>query len=173
MSRSGTPRYVADVSVPGSSLAVAFSGQDGEHYWAPQCVTEATDNFCVSVWVRSDDPDREAAIVWNGDMGWGIFQRNGEFCGHLNGVGDVGLTDFQTGRWYHLVLVRDGGRSSFYVDGKFAGEIGGIPDRPIGRFWIGATNNEYPFRGQIDEVRVFTFGAGEFRMREVVKNRGD
>jgi hypothetical protein len=170
--RSGAPRYISAVAAPGSSRAVAFGGGKGEHYAVPQCVTKKTDNFCISVWARAEDPARDGAIVWNGDIGWGILQHGENFCAHLNGVGDFGEHKLQAGRWYHLVLVRESGFAAFYVDGKLTGVNQQAPATPHGRFWIGATNDAFPFHGEIDEVRVYLLAPGRFQIGDILDDEG-
>lgn len=65
--------------------------------------------------------------------------------------------------WYHIAVVRDGGRVRLYVNGAFEreqGTIGRIDLLNGGDFLLGGSNNcygpnEVAFRGQIDELRVY------------------
>lgn len=65
--------------------------------------------------------------------------------------------------WYHIALVRDGGRVRLYVNGEFAreqGTIGRIDLLNGGDVLLGGSNNcygpnEVAFRGQIDELKVY------------------
>jgi hypothetical protein len=96
----------------------------------------------------------------------GLF-RNGASWGFLYGGQVLAATpassvDLNT--WTHLALVRSGGVSTLYKNGVAVVSSATAPAVPAGAFAIGVgapSNGEF-FAGNIDEVRVFTFTAGQF-----------
>jgi hypothetical protein len=161
--RRGTPHYTSDVRAPNSTIAMEFDANEKQCYFVPYVLTAETDNMGIEAWVKPADANREGAIAWNGDMGWGLLQRGGVLCCHLNTIGDIGMFKFTPGQWYHVAMIRDDGVTTFYVDGKPLATDRGEATIPWGRFWIGCTEEKYYFSGAIDEVRVFEFTRGQFR----------
>jgi len=172
----GTPRYStagAPLTRP-SRLSVLFNGStDG--FRAPAVLSTATDNFGVEAWVRASSTAGNSQVVYNGNsssFGWGIF-RAGANWGLLYGGNVLAQTptasvDLNT--WTHLALVRSGGTSTLYKNGVAILTDATAPNTPAGAFAIGIgapSNGEY-FAGNIDEVRVFTFAAGQFATSDLL-----
>ena len=158
-----------------SSVSQEFDGASGSLATAQGVlVTSQADNIGLEAWVKSEDSSRTAIIVHSGmssgslgSRGFGLLQINGTYCGHLAGVAFVGGSPVQTGVWTHLALVRQDGVWQFYVNGVLSAssEVAQVPPSPaVDSFAIGSfpAQGSGFFLGQIDEVRVFIFSAGEF-----------
>jgi hypothetical protein len=157
-----------------SSVSQSFDGVSGV-LSTPQGVlaTLETDNVGIEAWVKSEDSARTALIAHNGmtsslgSRGFGLLQINGNYCGHLAGVAFVGGAPVQVGVWTHLALVRSDGIWQFYVNGVLNGTHEAAQNPPLpstDSFSIGSdiSRSGSFFRGQVDEVRVYTFAPGQF-----------
>ncbi|HKK76521.1 MAG TPA: LamG-like jellyroll fold domain-containing protein [Saprospiraceae bacterium] len=76
--------------------------------------------------------------------------------------------------WHHLVVTRNGGTVRVYGDGRFLREestIGRIDLANEGNLVLGASDcarqNELPFNGVMDELRVYNRGLSEDEIREL------
>ncbi len=169
LARLGSPTY-STIPAPSprpSPLSVAFNGtSDG--FRVGSVLSGATDNFGIEAWVRPTSNTGNATIAYNGNTstsGWGLF-RNGSAYAILYG-GNVltgGTNTVELGRWTHLALVRASGTTTLYKDGVAIASTPTGPNPPAGGFSIGVnpiSAGEF-FAGNIDEVRVFTFAAGQF-----------
>jgi hypothetical protein len=86
---------------------------------------------------------------------------DGRWCGALEATAwiDSGVA-CEIGKWTHLALVCERGKSQLWINGMPAGEvIDKLPIMPDGRFTIGGRpeNPQCVFNGEIDEVRLSTF----------------
>ncbi len=167
------------MAAPGSTLAVEFNRDHRQCYFADDVISLRTDGYGIEAWVRPNNNATTGTIVWNGDFGWGLLQRGDVLCGHVNPLGDVGAYKFTPGQWYHMAMVRDDGKTTFYVNGQPAGSEFHVDGKPVpsdnrepavphGRFWIGCTNERFFFDGAIDEVRVFRPKPGRFRPSDLL-----
>jgi Concanavalin A-like lectin/glucanases superfamily len=167
--RIGAPTYANTVPAltRPSPLSVAFNGtSDG--FRLGSVLSTVTDNFGIEAWVRPTSNVGNGLIAYNGNTsttGWGLF-RNGSSYAVLYG-GNVlqGATgSVELNQWTHLAVVRASGTTTLYKNGVSVATTGVGPNVPAGGFSIGINpviNGEY-FAGNIDEVRVFTFAAGQF-----------
>ena len=173
MVTSGAPTYTADAA-PGplflSHTALDFTGGQSASINA---VTNVTDNFGIELWVKTRSTSGSRCLAYNGDSasnGWGLMQVGGTFQGLFGGVSFVGSAPAPPNTWTHLALVRDSGTTTFYVNGIAAGTSLSPPHAPSGLFALAAAppalNAEY-FDGVLDEVRVFTFAPGGFRLTDL------
>lgn len=166
----GTPRY-ANTGAPAprpSRLSVAFNGTaDGLR--AAGVISSVTDNFGVEAWVYPTSTAGTAQIAYNGNSsttGWGLF-RNGTSWAFLYGGNVLQATaapSVDLNRWTHLALVRSAGTTTLYKNGVAVATSPTGPNAPAGAFAIGINPlaaGEF-FAGSIDEVRIFTFAAGQF-----------
>ena len=173
LARVGTPTYSAQVVPRPTPLSVAFNGStDG--YRAATTLTAVTDNFGVEAWVRPTSATGGATIAYNGNTstsGWGLF-RNGSSYAILFGgntltsaPGSVVLN-----QWTHLALVRSAGVTTLYKNGVAITSTPIGPNVPAGAFAVGInpTVTQEFFAGEIDEVRVFTFAAGQFATSDLL-----
>ncbi len=171
----GTPVYTNDVSTSasnnvGSSLAVQFNGSG--QILSNGVVSTATANFGIEAWVKPNvvinDPSADFVIAYNGKAtadGWGLRLSGTNYVGLFGGVTSIGSATAVAGTWTHLALVRAGNVNTFYVNGVSAGTHNGTPITPSAvtdGFIIGGATQPTgsTFNGEIDEVRVFTFGTG-------------
>ena len=179
---SGSPFYTNAVSTSasnhvGSSLAVQFSG--ASQYFNTSVFFGATNNFCIEAWVNPNTVVGTHVIAYNGDPtadGWGIYQNGTNYLAVFGGVGSFGGGRVSAGTWTHLALMRDGGTANLFVNG--AGSLHPTNTGPHAlfkgdQFSIGALVGppvSGAFSGAIDEVRVFSFGTGEFSTSELLVN---
>jgi len=134
------------------------------------------DNFGLEAWVKANSPSNSGTIAYNGNpstSGWGLIQNGTNFQGLFGGVAIFGTNAVVTNVWTHLALVRDSGGATLYVNGVSAGTTAGAPNAPAGFFGVDAppqVSSGQVFPGQIDELRVFTFGAGQFSTNDLLLN---
>lgn len=175
----GAPVYSGSVSTNaagrlGSSLAAQFSGN--LQYLSNAVGFTARDNFGLEAWVNAAGPAAaHQVIAYNGDTGlngWGIVQSGDQYLALLGGVAFFGSGEAIPGAWTHLALVRDNGLSTFYVNGLPRGSTPDAPNAAAGGFALGArpTSPGEFFAGSVDEARVFTFPAGQFRSGDLLLN---
>src|SRR5204863_77858 len=82
----------------------------------------------------------------------------------LGGSSIFGSGTLTLNGWTHVALVRASGTTTLYVNGVASGTAGNTPNIPSGGFCIGLPGqggSSENFSGDIDEVRVFTFAAGQ------------
>ena len=171
--RIGSPVYSAQSIVRPTPIAVAFNGTtDGFRVAAP--ISTVTDNFGIEAWVRPNSVTGNSVIAYNGNTstsGGGIF-RQGNAYGVLYG-GNVLATvsnSVTLNQWTHLAVVRSAGTTTIYKSGVAIGSTATGPNVPAGGFSIGINPTvaaEF-FSGEIDEVRMFTFTAGQFATSDLL-----
>ncbi|HWX21054.1 MAG TPA: LamG-like jellyroll fold domain-containing protein [Candidatus Binatia bacterium] len=178
---AGTPFYTNGVSASasshvGSSLAVQFSGA-GQYF--TNTAIGLTNNFCFEAWVRPDSVTRNQIIAYNGDAsadGWGIYQNGTNYLAVFGGVGLFGGGTATAGTWTHLALARESGQANLFVNGIASAHPTNSILLPVVKgdwFAIGANGGppaNLVFSGAIDEVRVFTFGTGQFATSQLLVN---
>ncbi len=168
LARIGAPTYstLPAPSTRPSPLSVAFNGSsDG---FRSALLSTETDNFGIEAWVRPTSTAGNAVIAYNGSTstaGWGIFRAGGAYAILFGGnVLTGGSNSVDLGRWTHLALVRASGVTTLYKNGVAIANTATGPNAPSGGFSIGINPlvaTEY-FAGNIDEVRIFSFAAGQF-----------
>lgn len=176
LNRVGAPTYSnATTSAPRPSpLSVAFNGtSDGLR--ASALLTSLANNFGIEAWVRPTNATGNATIAYNGNTGpngWGLF-RSGTSYGYLYGGSLLALypNTVVLNQWTHLAVVRNAGVTTFYINGVAQTPV--YPHTPnvpaSGTFSIGInplSAAEF-FAGNIDEVRVFSFTAGQFAVSDL------
>lgn len=171
----GSPLYTNAVSPGasnniGSSLAMQFNGSS--QYLSNGVVSTAVDNFGIEAWVKPDTTVNGYYIAYNGNVssnGWGIIQNSGLYFCVFGGVGIFGNGTPTAGTWTHLALIRANGVATLYVNGIASGTTTtSAPLAPSGGFTIAAAGPRFP--GEIDEVRVFTFGNDPFLISQFSTN---
>jgi hypothetical protein len=183
LTRAGVPQYTSATDpVPagqlGSSLAVSFSGSNQSYSNA--VFSTARNNFGLEAWVQpGTEKVGNLVIAYNGDAtanGWGFYRNGTNYSGWINGATSVGLGTAVKNQWAHLALVRDTGTNTLYVNGVAVGsDTTATPATPSGAFCIGAAQAGPGignfWNGSIDEVRVFTFAAGQFTTNDLLLNQ--
>ena len=147
LEKYGSPSYTANTAAPGSSLAMNFTGGEGQYLFAPYTGWSPNDNFILEAWARPTQKTGEkysTYVVYKGvgyTDGYGLGLSDGNwFC--LIGVGD-GWWDSgvacQLDKWVHLALVRNHGKLQFWMDGRLAKDFGDrvVPIAAGGQMTIG------------------------------------
>jgi hypothetical protein len=169
------------VNPTGSTLSASFTASGGgtspHLVQFPAHTYDFTDNFGVELWVNSALSTQTVVLANNGsvsNLGWGIIQYNSDYAAVYNGVTVFGNSVVSVGIWTHLALVRDGGLTTFYVNGisnattSSAFNVTNNGDSFTTTFSLGAAGGAaFPFTGNLDEVRVFTFAPGGFNVSDL------
>ena len=171
---AGDPVYSTDVPSDYPLINTFSMNFTGTNYATSSGVTNLTDNFGISAWVKVRSvTGANRAIVYNGDStntGWGLYQIGNTFQGVFGGITSIGSASVQTNVWTHLALVRDQGLTTFYVNGTTCGTNTTAPNPADGFLALGVgapgLASEF-FDGLIDEVTVFTFDAGTFSTNDL------
>lgn len=137
-----------------------------------------TDNFGIELWVKTADLAQSKDIfVTNSynSQSLKFTQLGTALAASYQGVSWIGPTNGVSGavtanEWIHLAIVRDGGVSSFYIDGvKQGGTTTTAPTTSASGVHIavqpgGITGT---WNGAMDELRVFTFTTGAFSVSDL------
>lgn len=179
----GKAQYTNDVASSaarhtGSTLSVSF---DNSAYATTSIVSTATDNFGIECWVKPTALGGGQVIAYNGitggngDGGWGIIiAADNTYKGLFGGVTGFGTNVATPNVWTHLALVRDSGTSTLYINGAAVATAPNTPGVPEGNFALAAppqAPTSQFFTGLLDEVRVFTFAAGQFSANDLLWNQ--
>ncbi len=155
--------------------ALHFDGLSGKVQIPDSETTRVTDNFSISVWIKTSQTSSYRYIIdkwwYQSDSipedarSWALNFENGQLVWRgTNNAKDSGLKkvsyDFSSkvGKWTHIVGTYDGTQLTLYVDGSKVGTqaLSGITSssKPI---FIGAGNDGslFYFNGDIDEVALF------------------
>ncbi|MDB6025085.1 MAG: hypothetical protein JWM68_1308 [Verrucomicrobiales bacterium] len=167
------PTYSTDVPIDYPLINTYSVRFTGTNYGSAPVLTNLTDNFGLSAWVKPCSITGNHAIVYNGDTGgsgWGLYQVGDTFQVLFGGIDTVGSAPVVTNAWTHLALVRDQGTTTFYVNGVASGTSTATPNAPAGLWAIGSSppslGSEF-FDGWIDEAAVFTFAPGAFSTNDL------
>lgn len=176
----GAAAYSADVSPSatystGSSLSVNFTSSA---YATNTVVSTAVDNFGIECWVKPTASGATQVIAYNGNTGtsgWGlIVSSTNSYQALIGGKVVFGTALALPNIWTHLALVRAGGTATLYVNGVATATAPNLPAAPAGNFAVASTPQTLPgqaFTGLVDEVRVFTFAAGQFSTNDLLFQR--
>ena len=124
------------------------------------------DNFVVEAWayaLKGNDGGWHAVVAnGHGGSGFLIAQNDDHWSVLGGGIGGTSLGKVQLKMWTHLAIVKAGGMTSGWLNGKkvcsLPGLGGGAPN-----FSMGATApGKEPFKGWVAEVRYATFMPGQF-----------
>jgi len=142
--------------------------------------------FTFSCWFRTTEREGRQTLHEYGGMYFGyiIYLSDGQprftyrvrYAGSRRIPADVNVAD---GRWHHVAASADGTSISLYLDGtlKAKGERSLMGETPQDSAQIGQSSvsnvrsrrvNDYcPFRGAVDEVRIWTRALSSEEIREV------
>jgi concanavalin A-like lectin/glucanase superfamily protein/glycosyl hydrolase family 2 len=159
---SGSPTWTDGHQGP----ALRFA-DDASFVDTGRALLDTTGNYSVAAWVKLDSLGGFAtAVSQDGSADSGFFLQysgaDNRFAFSFVGVRALAPTAPETGRWYHLVGVRDvvSGTLTLYVDGQPAGTqtacVGSdaTGHTVIGRAKFGGNPVDY-WRGAIDQVHVY------------------
>ena len=169
LKKYGSPTYTANAA-PGSTLAMNFSGAEGECFYTRYLCWPPNDDFILEAWVRLDrGTNRPTFVLYNGSGydGYGLGLNGREWWL----LGPIGVPTCESGslcelgKWTHVALVCERGKLQLWVNGRLAREFGNTsaPVSPNGSFAIGGApknldpSHYFSFDGQIDEVRLSRF----------------
>jgi hypothetical protein len=184
LARFGSPHYSADVGVAGSSISMLFDPTTLDAYYRNP-IALPLDNVGIEAWVKTAAPGAGSGtgiIALNGFLGASGFGLarvedatpfGGLAPGYLGmlGSGTVGFAAANDNQWTHLALVRDGGTTTFFVNGIAAGDstanaIAATEAFSVGAAYCASCDRRIPtqdyLNGLVDEVRLFTFQPGQF-----------
>jgi sugar lactone lactonase YvrE len=177
LTNSNSPLYSSSVSLAagvhtGSTLCLQFPA--GSYGWG-SLISNVTNNFGIELWVCTSNTTGIKCLAYNGNTstsGWGLYQEGANYYGLFGGVVMFGAATAVAGVWQHLALVRDNGVTTLYLDGAAVGSSTKAPNSSTGGFGVGAPplNPQEFFSGYLDEVRVFTFAAGQFSTNDLLMN---
>lgn len=176
LTKVGSTTYSADHAPGVGSLAMAF---DGRSYYAGATVTENTENFGISMYVKPTDVSGVQGLAINGSgccSGFGIFIDSGMYYGLYGGIDVIAIGAAAEDTWAYLALVNEGGVTTSYFNlianaPVFSGDPhpASAPEccNPALRMTIGSDGTHH-FTGLVDQVNVFTFAPGEFTPSDLV-----
>jgi alpha-tubulin suppressor-like RCC1 family protein len=178
LNNSGGPFYDSGVSAEaaarvGSTVAMRnFTGT----YLTGVTLTNLTDNFGLEAWVKPAVLSGNQCIAYNGNTassGWGIFLVGSTVQGRF-GTTFFGSAAVSLNTWSHVAIVRNAGTATLYVNGVAAGTTTTAPSAPSGNFGVAKSPPAYTAEaladGYVDEVRFFTFAAGQFSTNDLLRN---
>ncbi len=171
------PLYSSSVSLEagvhtGSKLCLQFP--TGSYGWG-SLISNVVNNFGIELWVCTSNTTGTNCLAYNGNTstsGWGLYQEGANYYGLFGGVVMFGAAPAVAGVWQHLALVRDNGTTTLYLNGAVVSSSTSAPNIPTGGFGVGAPALYALqfFSGYLDEVRVFTFAAGQFSTNDLLIN---
>jgi autotransporter-associated beta strand protein len=180
----GNARYASDVAATAANriaslLSVNFTNSA---YAITPIVSTATDNFGIECWAKPTALGGGQVIAYNGgtggaagSSGWGIIlAADNTYQGLFGGITTIGTSPATANVWTHLALVCSSGVTTLYVNGVPSGSSSSGMYTPQGNFALGAPPQSPTgqfFTGLIDEVRVFTFAAGQFTTSDLLLNQ--
>lgn len=151
--------------------AIRFTGTAN---WAklPIGSSHFSDNFTIALWLKLDDFAAQYPAIINGDTGFIRLEAAGPlYTGEGNyrkikfyqlGQSQVWSgTTFDTGRWYHLAVVRSGANYRIYVNGALSGENDMPPVNVSGNYLqvgndaLNTFGGAY-FHGSLDDLKIYT-----------------
>jgi len=173
----GTLRAGVKPSAGANKGGLHFSGEghvaleDGDKLRLDQ------NDWTIAAWIKTT---RGGTIVARGPAagkwkprGKTFFVRGGRLCFDIGWVGVVqSQKTVADGRWHHVAVVSDHatGRKRLFIDGEAAGQkklaSEDDPDHVV-RIGYTATNFVPPFRGQIDDARVYSRALGAEEIRKL------
>ncbi|WP_027390899.1 LamG-like jellyroll fold domain-containing protein [Chrysiogenes arsenatis] len=140
---------------------VQFGGTGG-YVQSSTLPTTATDAITMEAWVNyQGSMGGEQTILVNGNTssdGYSLYVDGFGSLGVLYGGVGAWLTGgtLTVGNWSHIALVIENGVGNVYVNGVLSGNTPLVsPNTPTGSFWIGNNHVNQPFKGMIDEVRIW------------------
>ncbi|MEY3458319.1 MAG: hypothetical protein RL215_1476, partial [Planctomycetota bacterium] len=175
---SAQPAGIRHGTIPAVDGRFARAAQfDGTSWIAANSVGdfEADQPFSISVWVRPESGEAATVLSRMDDAaayrGYDLILEGGKPAAHFvhewpaKAFKVVAETPLQLGQWQHILLTWDGSRRSsglrIFVDGV-PQKLTATTDNPLDGslrttkpFHIGRRHNSAPYRGAIDEIRIF------------------
>ena len=163
------------------SASLGFDGFDD--YVSSSLVTDAIDNFSVSMWVKWSGSSGMQTLLFNGNNdscnGWGIELDSSnnyeiQLLNHCMNTGETGQS-LTPGTWQHLTVVRRNTVWEAYLNGRQITVTGGgtyNANTPTVQTIIGAmdTDGVQHFNGQIDEVKIWNYPLTSAQIKTLYNN---
>ena len=165
-----TGQIGTDAPPPGSSAYLKLFGLADAYYTPSPTQVIPADNFGIELWVRVATADlnqsgKKILLLGNTTGAYSITMNDGGsgWRASTNGTSYIGDPVPATGdAWTHLALIRNNGVNEFYVNGVLAGSnTNGTDNNGIIHLGINSGGGN-TFKGDVDEMRLFTFNSGEF-----------
>jgi len=152
--------------------AVRFDGASSAYFPVPffNAISFSSADFTYSCWIYP--VGAQSSIIWydgNPQLnGYGIYMNNGTLgTAGVNvevvfggGIGAWASTPVTLSAWHHLLLTKNGGGYSFYVDGVATGfiPVTAFTTPTTGQFTVGQdyTTGNSAFNGDIDDIAVYS-----------------
>lgn len=125
-----------------------------------------SNNKLIHVAITQDDVDLDYGIlrvgIDNGVMKLAAGGANGSYSSNIS-----------TNNWYHLVLIRDGSKTKYYINNTkvFEGDSDSVASsfNPNKNFIIGSgrSKTDQFFKGKIDNIRVYNIALTEEQISEI------
>ncbi|HXC98302.1 MAG TPA: LamG-like jellyroll fold domain-containing protein, partial [Verrucomicrobiae bacterium] len=164
----------------GSDLCIFYSGGQ---YAAGNVIPNLTTNFGMELWVYPTNGTGGQVIAYDGNTGssgWGIYQSGANCAIFFGGILISTSVPLALNTWTevalvctnHVVGLNTTNVVTLYTNGVPALTITNTPVTPAGNFLVAADNSGLEtFSGAVDEVRVFTFGEGQFSTTNLLVNQ--
>jgi hypothetical protein len=176
LTQVGSANYSADHAPGIGNLSLSFNGNG---YYSGSTVTDSTENFGISLYVKPSDVTSLQGLAINGSgccSGFGFFVSDGMYYGLYGGVDVIEIGAASLDTWAYLALVNEGGVTTTYFNlVPNAPVVAGVPHPASGpvccnpplALTIGSDGYHH-FNGLIDQVNLFTFEPGKFEASDLV-----
>jgi len=121
-------------------------------------------NFAMEAWVYNTDSSEVQVIFYNGNTalnGFGLIYQGGLLRLQVNGFTGLNNVAMNINEWNHVAAVINDGSISLHLNGVGTTSDLTMPINATSPFIV-SSGGGFGFRGYIDEVRAFTFTAGNF-----------
>lgn len=138
-------------------------------------------SFTITAWIKPEEQaGRERLIAGKSGFHAGLFAHTEKgvttlgfsVWGMTGGSCSVVSSPVRVGEWHHIAVTYDARKITLYVNGIAAGNasFSGTFRDYAKTFLIGAAgNNSFPFKGVIDEVRVYRTALSAAQVAEIVR----
>ncbi len=148
--------------------------------------------FTISAWIKNTDASPNWSSIVDKELS--VTDRNYGFLvgksygaspddvlqlwyssGGSNSLRLYGSTPVRDGNWHHVAVTRDDSKIVIYVDGMEDAitTTSPVPDIQNGVLRIGMeSDGDYPFQGQIDDVRVYNYALTSAQVKDIFNGGG-
>ena len=155
-----------------STAALLFGSGQVNGYWNNGYALPL-DNSGMELWAKALAGYTDGWIIATGGTGNTLVLgvSSGKYRASVTGGTswfDDNSTAVSTSQWTHLAVVRSGGSATFYVNGVAHGSSANSPIAGSATHLGVTSGGNSGFKGNIDEVRMFTFAAGTFQTNNLL-----
>ena len=176
-----------DDTIVGDPGAIDFDGSGDRIVVADSASLDISGNITIEAWVRLDGLQPTfSTLIAKGDWGYQIRMSashpgaiefiTGTPGGPVRGVATISTTLLDTGAWYHVAGVVNGGQQLIYINGQLESTTArgtSAVDTNDFDLWIGA-NAEMPgrdFNGALTDVRVWSVARSASEIADAMSSR--